>query len=83
MSSNGASAETRDASAQRLIVLAYITAVAMPLIGLVLGMVVARRPAKASRRHAALIVAISIVATGVWVLILSSGLFTTTSNDLG
>ena len=40
-SSNGASAPVRTAGFDRLVVLAYITAVAMPLIGLVLGIVVA------------------------------------------
>jgi hypothetical protein len=81
ISSNGASAEIRDQSAQRLIVLGYITAVAMPPIGFILGIVVATRPSKQHSKHARWILAISIVAAIVWILIFSSGVINTTDSD--
>jgi hypothetical protein len=54
----------------------------MPLIGLVLGIVVATRPTKANSRHGALIIVVSLIASVVWVLVFSSGLLTASSNDL-
>jgi hypothetical protein len=62
-------------------VLGYITAVAMPLIGLVVGIVVAAR-AKPGPKHGLWIILLSIVASVVWVLVFTSGLLTTPSNDL-
>jgi hypothetical protein len=81
-SSNGASAPVRTSSADRLIVLAYITAVAMPLIGLVLGIVVATRPGKANSKHGALIIGLSIIGSIVWFLVFKSGALTDSTNDL-
>jgi hypothetical protein len=82
-SSNGATAKVRDDSARRLVVLGYITAIAMPLIGFILGIVVATRPgSKANSRHGVWIIVVSLVASVVWILVFTSGVLTATSNDL-
>jgi ABC-type dipeptide/oligopeptide/nickel transport system permease component len=83
VSSNGASAGVRNERALRLVVLAYITAVALPLIGLILGIVVATRPNKAYSRHGTWIIVLSILAGIVWIAVFASGVFTSTTNDLG
>ena len=81
-SSNGATANVRSDSARRLVVLGYITAVAMPLIGFILGIVVATRPGKPNSKHGAWIIVLSIIASIVWILVFRSGVLTATSNDL-
>jgi hypothetical protein len=83
VSSNGATADAPPGSPGRLVVLGYITAVAMPLLGLVVGIVVLTRPARATSRHGRWIIGISIVASVIWVLVFISGVFTTPSNDMG
>lgn len=82
VSSNGGKAAVRRESADRLIVLGYITAVAMPLIGFIVGIAVLTRPAKANSRHGALIIVVSIIASVAWILVFTSGALTATSNDL-
>ncbi len=82
VSSNGASANVRLARDRRLVVLGYITAVALPLIGLIIGIVVATRTTKANSRHAAGIIVLSLVAAGIWILVFASGVFAVPSNDL-
>src|ERR1700722_12251275 len=80
-SSNGASAPVRNDGVFRLIVLGYIAAIGMPPIGLILGIVLAVRRTPGTGRHGWWVVGLSIVAGGVWVLLLSSGVITTASND--
>ena len=80
LSSNGAGSPARSDTANRLIVLGYITAVALPLIGLVLGIVLATRPMMSSK-HARWIIILSIVAGVIWVAVLASGVLTTPGND--
>jgi hypothetical protein len=70
------------ARSDRLVVLAYITAIAMPPIGLILGIVVATRPTISSK-HGASIIVLSIIACALWFLVLASGVLTTPSNDGG
>lgn len=82
VSSNGASANTWSDPAYRLVVAGYIVAIAMPPIGFVLAIVLARRPAKAYAKHWPWIMAISVVAVIGWTLILASGALTSTSNEL-
>ena len=82
-SSNGATANARTDTPGRLVVLGYITAFAMPLLGLFLGIVVVTRPAKATARHGRWIIAISIVAGIIWALVFLSGALTSTTNDMG
>jgi uncharacterized membrane protein len=81
-SSNGARANVPSDSAYRLIVLGYITAVAMPLVGLILGIVVATRSSRGNSKHGAWIIVISLIASIVWILVFSSGVLTASSNDL-
>ena len=61
---------SRAESAGGLVVVGYITAVLMPLIGFILGIVVATRPAKVTSKHGAWIIVVSIVAFIVWLAIL-------------
>lgn len=82
VSSNGATANVRIERDRRLVVLGYITAVAMPLIGFILGIVVATRPLKSNSKHATGIIALSIIASIVWTLVFTSGVFSVPSNDL-
>jgi len=82
VSSNGATADVRSDRAHRLVVLGYITAVALPLIGLVLGIFVATRGTKATSKHGLWIIVVSIVASVAWILVFTSGLLTETNNDL-
>lgn len=81
-SRNGASAGAWSDSARRLVVLGYITAVAMPLIGLIVGIVIAIRPTKAHSRHGVWIIGLSIIASVGWLAVFASGALTASSNDL-
>lgn len=83
VSSNGATAKGPSAGSRRLVALGYITAVAIPLLGLILGIVVATRPAKATSKHGIWIIVISLVASVVWILVFTSGALTSNSNDMG
>jgi hypothetical protein len=69
-------------TATRLVVLGYLTAVAVPPIGFLLGVVVAIRFDKPSARHGVWIVVASLIAAVIWVLVLTSGVLTSSSNDL-
>jgi len=69
------------AGVQRTIVLAYIVAIAMPPAGLLLAIVVARLTAGTGSRHALWIVAVSLVASLAWILIISGGALNTTNTD--
>jgi hypothetical protein len=82
-SSNGSSARTPSPGPSRLVVLGYITAFALPLLGLFLGIAIATRPARATSRHGRWIIGLSIVASVIWVLVFTSGVLTSTSNDMG
>jgi hypothetical protein len=83
VSSNGSTSKLRSESVRRLVVLGYITAVAIPVIGFILGIVVATRPNKGYSKHWLWIIGVSIIASIVWVLVLASGVFAVTNNDLG
>lgn len=77
-SSNGAASNARRASAGRLLALAYIMAVSMPPIGFALGIVIALRFGKPRSKHGAWIIVISILASIIWILIITSGALNTT-----
>lgn len=83
VSSNGARRTVRTVTAQRLVVLGYITAVAMPVIGLVLGIVIATRRTRADSKHGTRIILLSLVGGVLWILVFTSGLLATPNNDLG
>jgi hypothetical protein len=80
-SRNGAAPTARSAGVHRLVVLGYITAVSMPPIGLVVGILVAMRPTRMSSKHGALIIVVSIIASLGWILILTSSALNTASTD--
>jgi uncharacterized membrane protein YjfL (UPF0719 family) len=82
VSSNGATASGWSDSARRLVVLRYITAVAMPLIGFILGIVVAIRLTRPHAKHGAWIIVVSVIASVVWILVFTSGALTATGTDL-
>ena len=67
-------------SLRRLVVLGYLTAVAIPPVGFMLGIVIAVRR-RAAYRHGLAIVTVSVVAAVIWALLLSSGVLTSTSSD--
>jgi hypothetical protein len=73
---------TRDEAARRLVALGYITAVAIPPMGLVVGLAVGLKLSREYSRHWMWIVAISVVAGIIWLLIFNSHLLDTNTNDL-
>ena len=83
VSSNGATANAPRSTPGRLVVLGYITAFALPLLGLVLGIVVVTRPDRARARHGRWIIAVSIVASVIWGIVFASGVLTSSTNDMG
>ena len=82
VSSNGSASKAKSESIRRLVVLGYITAVALPVIGIILGIVVATRPIKAYSKHGVWIIVVSVLASVVWIVVLASGVFAVTNNDL-
>lgn len=80
-SRNGAAAERRSDSLYRVIVLAYILAASMPPLGLFLGIGLAVRSSRTNARHGMWIIVVSIVASGVWAVIIASGALNTPSTD--
>ena len=82
-SSNGATGPAPSPGPGRLVVLGYITAFALPLLGLFLGIVIATRPARSTSRHGRWIIGVSIVASVIWVLVFTSGVLTSANNDMG
>ena len=81
VSSNGAASHAETQRRLRLVVVSYILAVAMPPLGLILGIVVATRPAKATAKHGIWIILISLVAALVWALIIAAGGLTATDGS--
>jgi hypothetical protein len=80
-SSNGATDRAWSESFLRLVVVSYILAVAMPPIGLVLGVVVALRGRRTNSKHGLLIIVVSIVAAAVWAAVIASGALTSTNDN--
>jgi hypothetical protein len=83
VSTNGTSAHARRQMPSRLVVLGYITAFALPLLGLLIGIVCVTRPNKATARHGRWIIGISLIASVIWALVFVSGALTSTTNDTG
>lgn len=65
-------------SAGGIVTVGYILAVLMPLIGFILGIVVATRPVKTTSKHGAWIIVVSVGAFIVWIAILAQGASTAT-----
>jgi hypothetical protein len=71
-SDNGSRSRSKQVTVERLIVVGYILALAMPPIGFAIGLVLVFSPSVRSR-HGAGIVLVSIVAAVIWVLMISAG----------
>jgi hypothetical protein len=79
-SRNGAASNARRESARRLLALAYILAVAIPPIAVVLGIVITVRFRNLRPWHGPAIIVISILASLIWILIITSGALNTPSS---
>jgi len=80
--SDGAAGDARySESIHRLVVLGYIMAFAIPPMGLIVGVVLAIRDSGVKPKYVAGMIVLSIIATVVWLLILSSGVVNTTNTD--
>jgi hypothetical protein len=77
---NGASANVPSDSIQRLIVLGYICAVAMPPVGFILGILLYVRLTKPNSKRGVWIIVVSVIAAIVWVLALATGLLNPNTN---
>ncbi len=80
-SRNGATSSANADRAARLITLSYILAIAMPPLGLALGIAIWLRLGRSRSRHGVWIIVASVLAGLVWVLIISSGALTATDNS--
>jgi len=77
---NGYPRNARGDTVQRLVVLGYITAVAMPPVGFILGLLLAVRLGKPNSRQGLWVIAVSVIAAIVWVLALATGLLNPNTN---
>jgi hypothetical protein len=77
---NGGPPNALTDSIQRLVVLGYITAIAMPPVGFILGLVLCVRLTKPNSRRGLWIIAVSVIAAIVWVLALVIGLLNPNSD---
>jgi hypothetical protein len=75
---NGSRPYSPPTALQRAVVVAYILAVAVPPLGLAMGLVLMLSPRFRSK-HGAWIVLLSIVAGVVWVLLIGAGALKNTS----
>jgi hypothetical protein len=73
LSNNGAASNIQRAGARRLVALAYILAISIPPLGLVLGIVLILRSGRRYRVHGMAVIALSVIISVVWVVILTSG----------
>jgi hypothetical protein len=71
-SNDGSRRRSQEITAQRLVVVGYILALAFPPLGFALGLVLMVAPSVRSR-HGVWIVLVSIVAAAVWALLISAG----------
>src|ERR1700739_4051181 len=67
-------------SIQRVVVLGFITAVAMPPIGFVLGLLLAVRLEGSDSKRGRWIIAVSVIAAILWVVTLATGVVNPNSN---
>jgi hypothetical protein len=81
-STNGTLDSAVRQTAMRLVVVAYISAIAIPPAGLILGIVVATRPLNKVSRHGKWIIALSIIAAAIWFLVFKTGSLTSDNSDM-
>jgi hypothetical protein len=72
---NGAASNAQSARVRRLVALAYILAISIPPLGLIMGIVLSLRPGRHYAKHGVVIIALSIIASVLWVVFLTSGAF--------
>jgi hypothetical protein len=77
---NGGPPNALTDSIQRLVVLGYITAIAMPPVGFILGLVLVVRLTKPDSKRGLWIIAVSVIAAIAWVLALVIGLLNPNSD---
>lgn len=77
---NGSTASLARDTINRVVVLGYITAVAMPPVGCIIGLVLAVRLTRPHSRRGLWIIALSIVAAIAWVVTVATGLVNPNSN---
>jgi ABC-type sugar transport system permease subunit len=65
---------------QRIVVLGFITAVAMPPVGLVLGLLLALRLDRPHSKRGLWVIAVSIIAAILWFVTLATGIVNPNSN---
>jgi len=68
--------------APRIVALGYITAIAIPPVGLIVGIVVALRREQPFAKHAIWIIVLSLISTVVWVAVFASGAISATDNTI-
>jgi|tagenome__1003787_1003787.scaffolds.fasta_scaffold20662610_1 hypothetical protein len=67
-------------SAGALVVVGYIMAVLIPLVGFILGIVAATRPSRATSKHGVWIIVVSVVVFILWLAIVVAGTGSQTSS---
>jgi hypothetical protein len=65
----------------RVVALAYVLAISIPPLGLILGIALCVRSGRRYLVHGIAVIVISIIATVVWVLLLTGGGFTSTDTS--
>lgn len=71
-SNNGSRPNSTQVTTQRVVVVGYILALAVPPLGLTIGIVL-MLPTGVRSKHGLGIALVSIVAAGIWALLISSG----------
>lgn len=77
---NGAESNARNARVRRLIALAYVLAISIPPLGLALGVAVSLRFGRQHLMHGLAVITLGVIASIVWVLVLTSGTLNTPPN---
>jgi hypothetical protein len=77
-SNNGSRPRSSEATRQRVVVVGYILALAMPPLGFAVGLVL-MLSAGVRSRHGVWVVLVSVVAAAIWALLISSGALTATN----
>lgn len=79
--SNGAASNAQNAGPRRLVVLAYIVAISIPPLGVILGIVLILRSGGRHTAHGVAVVVLSVIVSVLWVVFLTSGAFNTPSSS--